>query len=338
MHITVFEVEEWERGAFERLEREHRVRFTAEPLNAQTASRYSDTECVSTFIYSKLDAGVLEMLPQLRLIATRSTGVDHIDLDFCRQHHIAVSNVPTYGKNTVAEHAFALLLALSRRLVDAVDRTRRGDFSFKGLRGFDLRDKTLGVIGTGDIGQCVIEIANGFHMRVLAFDVKPRQELREELAFDYVDLDNLLHSSDIITLHVPAIPQTRHMIAGDEFKKMKDGAVLINTSRGAVVDIQALAEALATGKIAGAGLDVLPQEPVIREEAELLRSVYQKEHEPDLASLLADNVLMRVRNVIVTPHNAFNTEEAVHRILDTTVENIAAFAKGEPVNTAGKGE
>ncbi len=336
MKITIFEVEEWEREAFKCLEDEHEVRYTTSPLNAGTAGEFGDTECISTFIYSKLKRNVLEQLPRLQMIATRSTGVDHIDLEYCTDNHITVSNVPTYGKNTVAEHSFALMLTISRRMIDSVDRTRRGDFSFRGLRGFDLRDKTLGVIGTGDIGECVIEIANGFKMRVLAYDVKPREVLRERLDFTYVGLDELLGESDIVTLHVPAIPQTKHMLGAEQFKKMKDGAVLINTSRGAVVEVQSLVEALATGKLAAAGLDVLPQEPVIREEAELLRSVYQREHEQDLVSLLADNVLMRVRNVVVTPHNAFNTTEAVQRILNTTTENIFCYAKGEPVNTSGK--
>jgi D-lactate dehydrogenase len=272
-------------------------------------------------------------LPHLKLIATRSTGFDHIDLDYCKQHNISVCNVPSYGENTVAEHVFALLLSISHRLIDAVDRTRKGNFTAEGLRGFDLNGKTLGVIGTGNIGRHVIKIASGFGMKVIASDLKPDRAFAEQLDFDYVSMRDLFAGADIVTVHVPADNTTRHLISTEEFTAMKDGAVLINTARGTVVDVQALLYALANGKLSAAGLDVLPEEPLIREEAELLRAVFSKQH--DLRSLLADHVLLHMNNVIITPHNAFNTREAVQRILDTTCDNIAAFAGGEPQNVVG---
>jgi D-lactate dehydrogenase len=330
MKISVFEVENWEEESFKRLGPEHQLRFSRETLTRGSAAQSSDAEAISIFIYSAIDRGLLEALPRLRLIASRSTGVDHIDMRACEERGVTVCNVPSYGKNTVAEHVFGLLLTISHRLEEAIDRTRKGDFSPRGLQGFDLRGKTIGVVGTGDIGREVVRIANGFGMKVLAFDVKRDEEAARALSFRYVDLPTLLRESDIVTLHVPANPKTHHLLSDPQFAAMKTGVVLINTARGDVVDIQALARALAEGKVSAAGLDVLPAEPVIREEAELLRSIYERQH--DLSTLLADEVLVRMRNVVVTPHSAFNTREAVQRILDTTVENIRSFAAGRPQN------
>ncbi len=331
MRIVIFEVEDWERDAFESIgESGHDVRLVAEPLGPENVSDHADAEVVSTFIYSDLSEKVLSKLTKLSLIATRSTGYDHIALEYCDEHDVSVANVPEYGCHAVAEHVFALLLTISHRVADAIDRTRKGDFSMKGLMGFDLRGKTLGVVGTGSIGRCVIGIADGFSMKVLAYDVKPDEQYAREAGFEYVDLPELLERSDVVTLHVPARKETRHMISRDEFDAMKDGAVLINTSRGSVVDTSELLRALTEGKVKAAGLDVLAEEPTIREEAELLRSIYRKEH--DLETLFADHMLMHLRNVFVTPHTAFNTKEAVETIMRTTIENIKAFADGEPRN------
>jgi D-lactate dehydrogenase len=331
MRIVAFEVEPWEHGCFDQVREDHDVKILSEPLGHENAQEHADADVVSTFIYSDLGRKVLKRLDGLQMIATRSTGYDHIAMDYCRERQVTVCNVPSYGTNTVAEHAFGLLLTLSHRLDQAIDRTRKGDFSPRGLQGFDLHGKTLGVIGAGDIGKAAIRIGKGFGMEVLAFDVAEDEKAARELGFRYVDMTDLLAQADVITLHVPGSPKTRHLIAADEFAKMKDGVVLINTARGRVVDIQALVRAIAKKKVAGAGLDVLPEEPVIREEAELLRSVYERQH--DLEALLADHVLLRLRNVVVTPHSAFNTREAVHQILETTCENILAFAKGQPQNT-----
>jgi D-lactate dehydrogenase len=334
MKIVIFECESWENKSFEPIARDHEVVCDERPLTAKTVGDHGDAAIVSTFIYSDMNAEVLAGMENLRMIATRSTGFDHIDLEYCRDKGVVVCNVPDYGQNTVAEHVFGLLLTISHRLFEAIDRTRRGDFSPKGLQGFDLEGRTLGVVGTGEIGRNVIRIAKGFGMNVLAFDVYPNEEAARELDYEYVAFDDLLARSDVVTLHVPGNAKTRHLIDEDAFGKMKHGAVLINTARGPVVHNQALVKALAEGKIAAAGLDVLPEEPVIREEAELLRSVYQRKH--DLDALLADSVLMRLRNVVVTPHSAFNTREAVDRILETTADNIERFLAGEPVNMVGE--
>lgn len=333
MKICVFEVEPWERQAFEVLADEHEVVFSSKPLTESNIAEYADADIVSVFIYSDLDADVLSKFKNLQMVATRSTGFDHIDTEACAEHDIPVSNVPTYGTNTVAEHVFALLLALSHHIIEAVDRTRRGDFSQQGLRGFDLRGKTLGILGTGDIGRCVIEMANGFRMNVIAFDIQPDEKLAERLDFEYVAFEEVLECSDVISLHVPLNHNTHHLLAEEEFERMKDGVVIINTARGQVIDVEALLFALSSGKVAAAGLDVLPDEPTIREEAQLLHRIFREHH--DLQTLLADHVLLRMRNVIITPHSAFNTKEAIERILETTVANIEAFLRQTPQNLVG---
>lgn len=331
MRVAVFETEEWEHEACLRLQPAHAVSCMADPLNARTASAHADAEIVSPFVNSKLTAEVLGAFPHLKLVATRSTGYDHIDREFCKAHGIAVSNVPNYGDSTVAEHVFALLLAVARHLIDAVERTRRGNFTQSGLRGFELHGKLLGVIGVGRIGRRVIEIAKGFGMPVIAFDLQPDDATARRLGFRYAALDEVLGAADIVTLHVPSTPETIGLLSDREFGVMKPGAVLINTARGNVVDVPALVRALADGRLKAAGLDVLPEEPLIREEAEVFRDERASDNY-NLKALVANHVLLRFPNVIVTPHNAYNTDSAVRRIIETTLDNIEAFARGEPKN------
>lgn len=334
MIVHAFEVEDWERDYFGAIAQDHELRLWQEPLSPRLLEQCRDAEILSTFIYSKLDEKSLREMPQLKMITTRSTGYEHIPVAACRERGITVCNVPTYGSNTVAEHVFGLLLTLSHNLEQAIDRTRKGDFSLRGLQGFDLFGKTMGVLGTGDIGVEVIRIARGFGMRVLAYDLREKQDLAHEMGFKYVQLDAALAESDVISLHVPSTPQTRHLLNDAAFAKMKEGVVIINTARGELIDTTALLRALAEGKVRAAGLDVLAEEPVIREEAELLRSVYERKH--DLQSLLANHVLVHMRNVVVTPHSAFYTREAQERILQTTFENIRAFAEGSAKNVVGR--
>lgn len=330
MKVAVFETEEWEDAACLRVEAAHELVRSRDPLDERIAGNYADAEVVTTFVDSNLHSEVLRHLKKLRLIATRSTGYDHIDLEYCALHGITVCNVPDYGDSTVAEHVFALLLAISRNLIEAVERARRGRFSQSGLRGFELRDKTLGVIGTGRIGRRVIEIARGFGMSVIAVDVNPNEALAHSLGFHYSNLEGLLAAADVVTIHVPATPQTKHLLSDREFALLKPGAVLINTARGNIVDVTALLRALADGKLRAAGLDVLPQEPLIREEAQIFRTESTVGY--DLRALVANHVLLRFPNVIVTPHNAYNTDSALRRIIDTTLANIEAFTRGTPQN------
>src|SRR5262245_36449610 len=253
-------------------------------------------EILSTFINSSLSDDRLAVLPRLKLIATRSTGFDHIDINYCRGRGITVSNVPVYGDNTVAEHTFALILALSRKVIQSYNRARAGDFSPAGLQGFDLRGKTLGVIGTGHIGVHVIRIARGFMMKVVALDVYPDKRLADALDFDYVEsLDQLLAASDIVTLHAPLTPATRHMIHRDNIFLIKKGGVLINTSRGGLVETEALRLALERGHLAGVGLDVFEGETLITEEKQVLTDAYTME---ELRSVVQNLMLLRHENVI----------------------------------------
>jgi len=327
--IRFYEVEKWEREPIiEAFGSE--AKLFSHPLTADNADDCRECGVVSTFIYSQLDKAVLDKLPNLRFIATRSTGFDHIDLDECARRNIVVSNVPRYGEETVAEHTFALILALAKKIVQSADRTRRGDFSFKGLNGFELADKTLGIVGTGKIGLKVARIATGFRMKLIAYDKFPNEEAADKFGIRYVEYDDLLRLADVITYHVPEVPETHHMLNQDNIGLLKPNCVVINTARGTVIETRALVRALSEGRIAGAGLDVVEEEPVIREERELVSSLFRRTH--DLGAILSGQILLRFNNVIITPHNAFNTDEAVQRILTTTIDNIRAFERGRPAN------
>lgn len=328
--IIFLEVEPWEKTFLaERCPAPWSPRFHPDEADRIELERITGAEILSVFIYSDLDAALLSRLPNLKMIATRSTGHDHIDTAWCRGKGVAVCNVPSYGANTVAEHAFALILSLSRRIYPARARTIQGDFSFRGLQGFDLMGKVLGVIGTGQIGRHVIRIANGFQMRVVAYDVRPDPSLAELLGFTYVGADDLLARADVVSLHSPLTPGTRHLIGRRQFEIMKRGALLINTARGGLVDTEALLWALENGIVGGAGLDVLEGEEAVREERELLSSRYDEER---LRSVIRNHILLKREDVIITPHIAFNSREAVERILATTVENIRGFLRGAPQN------
>ena len=328
--IVFLEVEPWEQTFLTaHCPARWRAQFYSDEADRIALERISDAEILSVFIYSDLDASLLGRLPNLKMIATRSTGYDHIDTAFCRRKGIVVCNVPTYGANTVAEHAFALILSLSRRIYQARARTIHGDFSFQGLQGFDLMGKVLGVIGTGQIGRHVIRIANGFQMRVLAYDIRPDPLLAERLGFQYTGLNELLAQSDVVSLHSPLTAETRHLMGRRQFEAMKKGALLINTARGGLVDTDALLWALDAGIVGGAGLDVLEGEEAIREERELLSSRFDEER---LRSVIRNHILLKREDVIITPHIAFNSREAVERILNTTVENIQAFLEGSAIN------
>ena len=330
MKLAFLELHDWEeKFVRERLDGVHEVVAIREVLEDEDLVQIADAEVVSPFIYSRLDAARLAKLPKLKLVATRSTGFDHIDLTECKRRGIMVCNVPFYGENTVAEHTFALILALSRKVHEAFVRVRAGNFSLDGLRGFDLKDKTVGVVGAGHIGLHVIRIARGFGMNVLAFDVRRDNFLAEVLGFTYADLDTLLGRSDIITLHAPYNKHTHHLINRDNVGKIKRGAILINTARGALVDTEALLSALDKGILSGAGLDVLEGEEAIYEESALLGDAVNPER---LRQALQNHVILKHPNVVFTPHNAFNSQEALERILETTAENIAAFAAGTPKN------
>ena len=329
LKIAFFEVQDWEQPLLEKGLADYEIRLFKEKLSEANVDQVVDFEVVSVFIYSNVNSGIMDKLVKARLIATRSTGFDHIDLEACRRRGILVCNVPHYGEVTVAEHTFALILSLSRNIHDSYVRTRQGDFTCGGVGGFDLNGKTIGVLGTGRIGSKVIEIANGFKMQVLAYDKFPNTGLASALGFKYVDWADLLAKSEVITLHLPLNDETYHFLNKDSISRMMRGAVVINTARGGLIDTEALTDALLRGHLGGAGLDVLEEETLIREEAQLLLDDVPREQ---LATMLREHILLGLKNVIITPHCAFNSKESLERLVKTTIENIQAFAAGKPQN------
>ncbi len=325
MKISFFEVESWEKDYFkEKLNNEGlKLNFYETHLTPELIEETKDSEILVVFIYSQLTGEVLRQFPNLKLIATMSTGMEHIDLDYCKKNGISVASVPSYGENTVAEHVFALLLNISRKIVESVERTRKGDFSLENLRGFDLKGKTIGVVGTGRIGYHVIKIAKGFEMNVLAYDVVQNAGLAEKMGFTYVGIDELFGKSDVITFNVPLLPSTTHLLNMESLEKLKRGVVIINTSRGGIIETNALFEGLKKGVIQAAGLDVLEEECFVKEERQLLSSQFKTTC--DLKTVLEEHILLEEKNVFITPHNAFNTKEALQRILDVTIQNIKNF-------------
>ncbi len=330
MKIAIFDLKDWEKPLFKAALSAHKLVYNTHPIQEAALKSLKDIEALSVFITSKIDKKLLEALPKLRLIATRSTGFDHIDLVEASRRGIAVVNVPTYGENTVAEHTFGLILTLSRNIHEAYLRTIKNNFSIEGLKGFDLHGKTIGVVGAGKIGSHVIRIARGFGMNVLAYDPYPNELLAETLDFKYVNLKTLLKSSDVITLHVPLIPATKHLICGKNLSTIKKGALLINTARGGLVETQCLIKGLKSGRLSGVGLDVLEEEQLLMEEKHMLRRGGKNEKE--LKAIVKDHKLLKMDNVIFTPHIAFYSQEAVERITHTTIDNIIAFSKGKPAN------
>jgi len=324
MKVAWFDAEEWEKEYLNEKEPGFKIKFIEKPLNEDTVGRAKGFDAVTVFVPSKVNEKVIEGL-EADLVCCRSTGFDHIALESAEKHRTTVCNVPEYGGPTVAEHTFGMILALSRDIYKAINRVEDGDFEHSGLRGFDLKGKTLGVIGTGSIGKNVIRIANGFDMDVVAFDPEKDEEAARRMGYMYVSMKNLLKDSDIVTLHCPLNEHTRYLLSKDEFELM-DGSMLINTARGGLVNTEALLEALKNGNVRSAGLDVLEEECHIEEDIEVVK---QKE-DCDLQKVLDGHNLKEREDVLITPHNAFNSEEAMHRIVDTTLENLEN--RSNPVN------
>ena len=266
-----------------------------------------DAEVVSCFIYSTFTERVIDALPSLKLLCTRSVGFNHIDLAACARRGITVCNVPDYGSHVIAEHVFALLLTALRHITEAGRKVREGRFDYHGLRGMALMGKTMGIVGTGKIGRSAAMIARGFGMRVLAVDRCRVLELQKDYHVQYVDMPTLLAESDIVSLHIPALPETKHLFNDETIGRMKQGAILVNTARGELIDAAALLRALQSGRISRALLDVL-------------------ENEHDSA---ANRSLIEHPNVIVTPHIAFYADESMERMYLDSFHSIDQFAKGE---------
>ncbi len=340
MKIVFVEAEEDERPFFEDSLAEHEVQFVD-----SSAEVPRDAEIVSVFVNTRISPTFLREHPKLRMVATRSSAIDHIDVAAAAKREVALTYVPDYGAAAVAEHTFALLLGVARKLRHCLESGRRGRGASERLRGMELRGKTLGVIGTGRVGTHVIRIAHGFSMRCIAYDMRPNLPMAEAMEFEYVTLDKLLRSSDIITLQVPLTARTRQMLNAARLAKCKPGVILINTARGALVDIDALLKALEEGRVAGIGLDVLEDDRAFtKDQAPLIGAqIVQKIHamstpggDPgwrderlrELQGIMRNRRLLAHPNVFFTPHVGFNTVEAIERINVETIENIRAFIEG----------
>lgn len=323
--IVFFEVKDWEKAYL----REHlegcRMEFFDGVLSEQSVAKAQKAEAISVFIYSKLTKELLARMPKLKAIFTRSTGFDHIDAEECKRRAITIYTVPSYGENTVAEHTFALILSISRNIHKSYVRTMRNDFSINDLTGFDLKGKTLGVIGGGRIGMHVARMAKGFGMEVIVYDAFKQPFMAEIIGFSYAELDDLLRRADIVSIHLPYNEKTHHLLDKEKFGIMKKGAIIINTARGGIIDTDALVIALESKQLGGAGLDVIEGEELIKEEKELLHCEGERCKWRPLIE--RNNRLFKMDNVVFTPHNAFNSREALVRIVDTTIENIRLFLR-----------
>ena len=317
MKITFFGTQPYDRDSFDRANAAFGFEFNyhRSHLNLNNVALAQDTDVVCIFVNDTADAETIGRLAAMgvKLIALRCAGFNNVDLNAAARHRIPVVRVPAYSPYAVAEFTMGLLLTLNRKIHKAYFRTRDFNFSLNGLVGFDLHGRTVGVIGTGKIGQIFIRICRGFGMNVVAYDPYPLPDAD----FPYVSLEELLQQSDIISLHCPLTEQSRHLINADTIAQMKDGVYLLNTSRGMLVESEALLDALKSGKIAGAGLDVYEEETdfFFEDRSDMVKR-------DTLLSLLVS-----MPNVVLTSHQAFLTKEALHNIAQVTLENLDAYFK-----------
>lgn len=323
MRIAFFDTRRYDREAFELANRDHghELVFFDARLDRDTARLAEGCPAVCAFVNDRLDGPALGRLAAagVRLVALRSAGYNHVDLPAAARLAVRVTRVPEYSPHAVAEHGFALLLGLVRKIHRAHARVREGNFSLEGLVGFDLHGKTVGVVGAGRIGRAFAAIARGFGCRVLCFDARPDAELEIALGLRFVALDALYRESDVISLHVPLVPATHHLVDAAALHAMKRGVILLNTGRGALIDTRALVAALKSGHLGGAGLDVYEEE----------EHLFFADHSGEV---LQDDVLARLLtfpNVLITAHQGFLTREALANIAATTLGSVSAFERGE---------
>ncbi len=299
----------------------HELKFIETALSLHTVPLVQDCNGVSIFVNDDASAPVLEQLHDMgvKFLALRSAGFNHVDLEKAKALGMRAAYVPEYSPYAVAEHTVALMLALNRKLIRANSRVRDLNFSLGGLTGFDMNGKTVGIIGLGKIGEIVTKILHGFGCKLLGYDIKPRQELTDNYGMTFTDIDTICAESDIITLHAPLNDYTRYMINRQRIARMKPGVMLINTSRGALVDTKELIEGLKSGRIGYLGLDVYEEE----------KGLFFEDHSDEI---LQDDVIARLLtfpNVLITSHQAFLTHTALRNIADTTIENIDAWEQGK---------
>ncbi len=325
MRIAFYDTHPFEKDHFDQVNtpRSHDITYLETRLNAQTAKLAAGAEVVCCFANDKLDAAALSALwaEGVRLVALRSAGFNHVDLAAAARLGLPVVRVPAYSPYAVAEHAVALMLSLDRKIHRAYQRVREGNFSLTGLVGFDLHGKTVGIVGTGRIGSVLARILAGFGCRLLVHDRVPNPELAKAFGARFVELPELYSQSDIISLHVPLTPLTRHLLNPAAFDQMKKGVMVINTGRGALIDSAALIHALKTGRVGYAGLDVYEEE----------EAVFFEDHSNQV---LQDDQLARLLtfpNVLITSHQGFLTEEALTNIARTTLQNVSDYEAGKPL-------
>lgn len=319
MKVAFFSVHSYDKEYFNRYNTEQELVFFEASLNEQTANLAAGCGAVCVFVNDKLNATVLAQLAQsgIKLVALRCAGYNNVDLVAAKANNIKVVRVPAYSPHAVAEHAAALIMTLNRKTHKAYNRVREGDFSLRKLTGFDLYGKTVGVIGTGKIGEAFAKIMIGFGCKVLAYDIYANETLKQS-GIEYTSLENLLQASDVVSLHCPLTEQTRHIINAQSLAAMKKGAMLINTSRGALIDTKAAIEHLKSGQLGYLGIDVYEQE-----EKLFFNNL--------TGEVIQDDVIMRLMsfpNVLITAHQGFFTDEALTQIAQTTLNNISAFEKG----------
>jgi D-lactate dehydrogenase len=341
MKIVFVETEDDEQAFFAESLAGHDVEFVDEIGEVPR-----DAEIVSVFVNSRVGSDFLRRHPKVRMVASRSSSWDHLDAAAAARRGVVLTHVPDYGAATVAEHTFALILGVTRRLRHCLEGRHRGRGSAEKLRGRELRGKTLGVVGTGRVGRMVITIGRAFGMDCVAFDRKPDAGLAARLGFRYVPLDKLLRTSDIVTLHVPLNARTRHMLSARRLARCKPGFILINTARGALVDIDALLAGLNSGRVGGVGLDVLEDEAAFRADpsriigAQIVQKIHaistpggdplrRRERLRELESIMRNRQLLAHENVFFTPHTGFNSVEAMERINTGTVRNIRDYLGGK---------
>jgi D-lactate dehydrogenase len=325
MKIAVFDTHRFERPFFESENQKlkHDIVFFEPRLTPQTVNLAYGFPCICAFVNDQLNAKTLSALSAegTRLIALRSAGFNHVDLSAASALGLRVVRVPEYSPYAVAEYAVGLVMTLNRKIHRAYSRVREGNFSLDGLVGFDLHEKTVGIVGTGRIGAVMAKIMKGFGCRVLAFDLNPDPNLKKTEGVHYVELNQLLQESDIVSLHVPLTPKTHHLIDEHALSIMKPGVMLINTGRGALIDTQALIQSLKCRHVGAAGLDVYEEEEGVFFE--------------DLSGqVLQDDILARLLtfpNVLLTSHQAFLTKEALANIAKITLENITDFEQSKPL-------
>ena len=331
MNVAVFSTKRYDREFIDAANASagHRITYFDVPLEAETAALASGHDAVCIFVNDRADAGVLEALSRgkTRLVALRCTGFNNVDLQAAARFGVKVVRVVTYSPYSVAEHAVALLLAVNRKIHRAYNRTRDSNFSLDGLMGFDLHGKTVAVVGTGRIGCVFARIMLGFGCEVIGYDKYPSAEF-QALGLRYAQPGEIGARADIVSLHCPLTPETHHIINKDALSRAKRGALLVNTSRGGLVDTEAAIEALKSGQLGGMAIDVYEQ------EANLFFR--------DLSSaIISDDVFQRLLafpNVIVTGHQAFFTREAISTICETTIKSIDEFAAGQPLSNEIKAQ